>query len=137
MADTHSDDFPHDLGHIVPVKTYTTIFGILLFLTIVTVWVAQFDFGVLNIFIAVAIATVKATLVAMFFMHLKYENSITYMYVFFPIFLLFLLIGLVFIDNPFRINAKTGQVGREGFVASEYEVKADHDKDTVDHSDGH
>ncbi len=90
------------LGHIVPKKTYLSIFLALIFLTVVTVWIAQFDFGVLNIVIAMFIASIKAGLVAMFFMHLKYEDPLTWVYVLFPLFLLALLIGGVFLDAPFR-----------------------------------
>ena len=126
MASAHSEDFPHDLGHVVPVRMYIAVFVALLFLTFITVAVAQYDFGWLNIFIAVLIATVKATLVAMFFMHLKYEDSTIFMYVFFPIFLLFLLIGLVFIDNPFRVDAKTGKVGMQVLEYEKSEKHGDH-----------
>lgn len=90
------------LGHIVPIKIYFLVFIALLCLTVLTVVAAQFDFGNLNIIIAMLIASIKAGLVALFFMHLKYENPLTWMYVLFPIFLLFILIGGVFIDNPLR-----------------------------------
>ena len=91
------------LGHIVPLKVYFTILLTLLFLTIVTVWISRHDFGVMNIVVAMGIASVKATLVALFFMHLKYESPTTWVYAFFPIFLLLLLIAGVFIDNPYRV----------------------------------
>ena len=76
----------------------------LLVLTVVTVGVAQFDFGNWNIIVAMFVASIKAALVAMFFMHLKYEDPFTWIYAVIPLFLLFLLIGGVFIDNPFRTN---------------------------------
>ena len=96
----HSDE----LGHIVPFKIYVTIFLSLIVLTVITVWVSRHDFGAMNIVVAMLIASVKAMLVALFFMHLKYEKPTTWLYAFFPIFLLTLLIGGVFIDNPFRNN---------------------------------
>lgn len=61
--------------HIVPMKTYTSVFIALLVLTAITVLVAQFDFGALNGVIAMFVATIKASLVALFFMHLKYEEK--------------------------------------------------------------
>lgn len=61
--------------HVLPMKVYTTVFISLLVLTVITVLAAQFDFGSLNAFIAIAIATIKATLVALYFMHLKYDNK--------------------------------------------------------------
>ena len=46
----------------------------LLFLTWVTVFVAKFDMGEMNIYVALSVAVVKATLVAMFFMHLRWDR---------------------------------------------------------------
>lgn len=107
MTENNKNDHHHsELGHIVPYKTYLTVFISLIILTVITVVVAKvefFNFGeVLNLALALFIASIKAGLVALFFMHLKYENPLTWLYAFFPIFLLFLLIGGVFIDNPLR-----------------------------------
>jgi len=60
------------------------------------------DFGNLNIAIAMVIASVKASIVALYFMHLKFEDKTTWLYAFFPIMLLVLMMGLIFLDNPFR-----------------------------------
>jgi cytochrome c oxidase subunit 4 len=66
--------------HIIPFKTYLNVLLALLFLTVVTVLVATpvsgFDAGVFNAFIAMAIASVKAGLVAAYFMNLKYDNKL-------------------------------------------------------------
>ena len=48
----------------------------LLFLTFITVAVAQFDFGSANMLIAMGIAAVKASLVIAFFMHVKWDTAI-------------------------------------------------------------
>lgn len=64
-----------DGHHVLPLKVYINVFVTLLFLTALTVLVAQFDFGSFNAFIAMGVATVKATLVAMYFMHLKYDDK--------------------------------------------------------------
>lgn len=103
----------HELGHIVPFKIYLSVLIALLLLTIITVAVSRFDFGVLNIVVAMIVASIKALLVALFFMHLKYENPITKVYAFFPIFLLALLICGVFIDNPFRPDGFGPTFGHE------------------------
>jgi len=58
--------------HVVPFKIYTVIFAMLLMLTLITVDVATYNFGLMNIYIALAVATVKATLVILYFMHVKY-----------------------------------------------------------------
>ncbi len=81
---------------ILPFSLYTRVLYILLALTVLTVAVAQVDFGLLNAFIAMGIATAKAALVLLFFMHLKYDNKL-----FFVIFLtgvFFLLIILLFCE---------------------------------------
>ena len=46
-------------------------------MTGVTVWVAYLDFGAMNIVIALAIATFKASLVVLYFMHVKYASKLT------------------------------------------------------------
>ncbi len=60
--------------HVHPASTYYKIFAALVFFTLLTVGVAQVHLGDWNFFVAVAIATIKATLVAAFFMHLKDDN---------------------------------------------------------------
>ncbi|HSK10409.1 MAG TPA: cytochrome C oxidase subunit IV family protein [Vicinamibacterales bacterium] len=62
---------------IVPRKTYYVIFGILVVLTVVTTEVAFFDFGLLNPVIALTIAVLKATVVVLYFMHMKYSSRLT------------------------------------------------------------
>jgi cytochrome c oxidase subunit 4 len=86
------------------------VLAILLVLTVITVAIAQFDFGNLNLVVAMVVASVKAALVALFFMHLKYENPITWLYAAIPVFLLGLLLGGVFIDDPFRISPEDAVV---------------------------
>jgi len=62
--------------HITPVKTYIAIALILLVLTVITVAVSFIPLGAFNISVALAIASVKALLVAFFFMHLFYDNKL-------------------------------------------------------------
>jgi cytochrome c oxidase subunit 4 len=71
-----SDDVEDGLVHVHvhPASTYYKIFGALVILTLVTVGLAQVHLGEWNFFIAVVIATIKASLVASFFMHLKDDN---------------------------------------------------------------
>ena len=64
----------HEVGHVVPVRILLVTGMGLLALTFITVLAASFDFGNLNIWIALAIAVVKATLVVMYFMHLRYDR---------------------------------------------------------------
>lgn len=91
-----------EVGHIIPYRIYVTVLLVLLVLTVVTVAVSRIDFGVLNIVVAMVIASIKAGLVGLFFMHLKYEDRTIWIFVLFPIVLLFTLIAGLFVDNPFR-----------------------------------
>ena len=84
--------------HIVPKSTYYTIFALLMLGTAITVWVAFLDLGVLNTVVALAIACTKATLVVLFFMHVKYSTKLTWAVVFGSVFWLFILLALTFND---------------------------------------
>ena len=83
-------------NHIVPLKVYIRVIGALLVLTVLTVAVAQVDFGFLNVVMAMGIATVKAGLVLLFFMHLKYDNLL--FPVIFLISVFFLLVLFLFCE---------------------------------------
>ena len=93
---TPSEDPGIGLGHIVSIRTYNYVFVSLICLTLITVWVATHDLGALNVIIAMLIATVKATVVALLFMHLNYENKLIWMIVVYPVFILgLMLLGTV------------------------------------------
>ncbi|MCI5064529.1 cytochrome C oxidase subunit IV family protein [bacterium] len=113
-SDSHgSDDHHGELGHILPFSVYRNVLIGLLVLTVITVWIAKdstFDFGHWNIAIAMLVASLKATLVALYFMHLKFEDKVTWLYAFFPVFLLALMMGLIFLDNPYRRQDKPIEV---------------------------
>ena len=62
------------LGHIVPLKVLAAVFVTLLALTALTVAAASVDLGNLNLYVALLIAGVKASLVVLYFMHLRYDR---------------------------------------------------------------
>ena len=62
--------------HIVPRSTYFAVFGALLVLTVLTVLAARVDFDIFNNIIAMTIAVTKATLVILFFMHVRYGSKL-------------------------------------------------------------
>ena len=64
--------------HILPTRVYYIIFGILMLCTYLTVQIAFFDLGRLNTVAALTIAVFKATLVVLFFMHVKYSTRLTW-----------------------------------------------------------
>jgi len=66
---------PHeDHHHVSPMWVFSTVFGALLFLTILTYLVSYADLGPASLPVAMIVATVKGSLVVGFFMHLKYED---------------------------------------------------------------
>jgi cytochrome c oxidase subunit 4 len=62
--------------HVLPLKIYLLIFGALLVLTGVTVQVAYVDLGFMNTVVALGIACFKASLVVLYFMHLRYSGAL-------------------------------------------------------------
>ena len=80
------------LGHVVPINLYNKVFASLIFLTIVTVAAAAIDFGPFGLIIALAIATIKVSLVASVFMHLKFEVKTILVIAIYPIFVFLLMV---------------------------------------------
>jgi len=92
----------HD--HISTVGSSVAIWLILLVFTGLTVGAAFIDLGPLNTVVALTIATIKATLVVLFFMHVKYTNEkLVPLVVVSAIFFLFLLLGLSMGDYATRL----------------------------------
>ena len=84
--------------HLVPRKVYFAVFAALLVLTTITTAVAFIDLGPWNTVAALGIAFVKATLVALYFMHVKYSPRLTQIVVAGGIFWLAILIVLTLSD---------------------------------------
>ncbi len=85
-------------AHSAPLKLYYAVFGALLVLTWVTVWVAGVDLGAWNTPVALAIASLKATLVLLFFMHLWWSSKLTWIFAASGFFFLVILISLTLQD---------------------------------------
>ena len=77
---------------------YAVILGILVIGTCLTYWAATQDFGVGNPVIALTIACTKATLVILFFMHVKYSPGLTRLVIVAAFFWLAILIALTLSD---------------------------------------
>ena len=84
--------------HVVPRKVYFAVFAGLLVLTAITTAVAFADLGPWNTVVALGIAFLKATLVALFFMHVKYSPRLTQIVVAGGVFWLAILIVLTLSD---------------------------------------
>jgi cytochrome c oxidase subunit 4 len=114
--------------HIATSGFYWGIFAALICLTFVTVKVSYYDFGSANIIIAVLIATMKASLVAAFFMHLRHDklfNTIAFLaaFLFLAIFILLTYDDLGYrarVDNDYggRTQLETGQPAPGGEPAT-------------------
>ena len=89
---------PHGAGHISPISMYITIFLALMVLTAVTVGAAYVDLGMFNFAVAMLIASFKASLVVWYFMHVKYQSSLTKLTVATGLFFLAILLGMMLID---------------------------------------
>ena len=85
-------------GHISPKSTYITIFGALMVCTILTVLAAFINLGNLNFPVAITIAVFKATLVVLFFMHVKYGSKLTKLIVGVAFFFLGIMLSLTMAD---------------------------------------
>jgi cytochrome c oxidase subunit IV len=85
-------------GHVSPLSIYITIFLALMVLTAVTVGAAFVDLGQLNAPVAMAIAIFKATLVVLYFMHVKYSSKLTKLVVATGLFFLVILLGETMMD---------------------------------------
>jgi len=84
--------------HVSSPKFYFLIFAALMVLTAATVWVATLDLGAANDIVAMAVAVTKATLVVLFFMHVRYSTRLTALTVLASLFWLGLLLLVTLSD---------------------------------------
>ena len=88
--------------HIVPVRVYILVFLALMVFTAITVFVAYFDlakyWGPLNALLALSIAVIKATLVVLYFMHVRYSSRLTQVIVAAGVFWFVILIAFTMAD---------------------------------------
>jgi cytochrome c oxidase subunit 4 len=88
--------------HIVSPKIYFAVFAVLMVGTILTVYAATIDlnryFSGLNIIVALSIATIKASLVVLFFMHGKYSPKRTQLVIICSVFWLAVMLFMTMSD---------------------------------------
>jgi cytochrome c oxidase subunit 4 len=90
-------------GHVSPIKLYIGIFLTLMVLTAVTIAVAYVNLGQLNKVVALSIASFKATLVVLYFMHVTYASRMTKLIVVTGFFFLMILLSLTMVDYGSRM----------------------------------
>ncbi len=96
--------------HIVPLRVYFSVFGALMFFTVLTYFAATIDLGSFNLVVALTIAIIKASLVVLFFMHVKYSTTLTKAVVASGFF--FFLIMIFFTMNDLATRGWVGTPGR-------------------------
>jgi cytochrome c oxidase subunit 4 len=84
--------------HVTPPIVYVVIFGVLLVFTALTVGASFVEMGVFNPIVALAIGVIKATLVVLFFMGVKYSTKLTKLTVGCGLFTFIVLIGMTLAD---------------------------------------
>ena len=110
MSLTHSNDIPapvaDDAGpnaphgvHAVPRRTLAGVYGLLILFTVITVAISKVDLGQANIWAALLIAVIKGGLVAMYFMHLRWDSPFNGLILIVALFFVSLFIGLALLDS--------------------------------------
>jgi cytochrome c oxidase subunit IV len=89
----------HGLAHVMPPRVLLAVWGALVVLTWVTVSATHFDLGSMSLWVAMGIATCKAVLVALFFMHLRYDRPINGIIFIGTLLFATLFIGLALMDT--------------------------------------
>ena len=90
-------------GHIVPLRIYFLVFTALMVGTALTVMAARVDLGPMNIVVALVIAGVKAALVVLYFMHMRYSHRLNWIFAGAAVLWLMLLIGVTMADVLARL----------------------------------
>ena len=93
----HHDDDHHE--HVSSIPLLIGIYVILLFFTFLTIAVTWVDLGPFNVWIALFVAAIKVSLVAAFYMHLKYENQFFGQILIASIFFVSVMIGIILMDS--------------------------------------
>jgi cytochrome c oxidase subunit IV len=89
-------------NHIVKYRTYIIILAILLTFTFLSILVTSYDLGPLAVSAALLFATLKTTLVFMYFMHLKFDQPVYTIMVSVVLFVFIAVIVITFLDYSFR-----------------------------------
>ncbi len=93
---------PSQSSHVIEYRTLLNVLVILLVFTGITVGAAYLDLGSLNVWISLSIASIKASFVLLFFMHMKSEGKVLVYSFLGTIFFLSIMISFTFWDVAFR-----------------------------------
>jgi cytochrome c oxidase subunit 4 len=91
------------MHHVVPKSTYFVVSVLLAVLLVATVAAARVDLGPWNVPIALAIATTKAILIVLFFMHVRYGSPLVRLFAAGGFFWLLIMLTLILTDVQARL----------------------------------
>ena len=115
MAQSHNADNVRRGGHVhvVSPRLLLAVYGILLVLTFITVKVTDFEMGDLNIWVALFVALLKASVVALYFMHLRWDSPFNGLVLISALFFVVIFIGVAVLDSrEYKVNYDKGGTGQ-------------------------
>ncbi|MEM1418854.1 MAG: cytochrome C oxidase subunit IV family protein [Myxococcota bacterium] len=105
MADSKGDNY-HVHSHISSIPTYVGVFMALLFFTGLTVAAYNVRLGSANLAVAMITATIKASLVCFYFMHMKYEKKFNVLFFLGSLLFVTIFLGYTANDTNYRAPAE-------------------------------
>ena len=99
MNTTNGKSASHGLAHVMPLWLLAAVWVGLVVLTVLTVAATRINLGGANLWIAIGIATVKASLVALYFMHLRYDRPFNAIVLITALLFVTLFVGLALTDT--------------------------------------
>ena len=107
MAQSQNADHVRRGGHVhvVSPRLLLVVYGILLLLTFITVKVTDFEMGDFNIWVALFVALIKAGVVALYFMHLRWDSPFNGLVLISALFFVVIFIGVAVLDSrEYKVN---------------------------------
>jgi cytochrome c oxidase subunit 4 len=96
-AVAHSHAANHN--HVMPLSILISTFAALILLTVITASTSKLQIGPAEIWVAMGIATIKAGLVALYFMHLRYDKPLNALLILFSLVFAAIFVGLALVDS--------------------------------------
>ncbi len=107
MAQLHNSENVRkaDHVHVVPPKLLLAVYAVLLALTVITVKVTDIEMGNFNIWVALLVALIKASVVALYFMHLRWDSPFNAIILIAALFFVVIFIGVAVLDSrEYKVN---------------------------------
>ena len=115
VAQAHNADNMRRAGHVhvVPPKVLLAVYGVLLLLTLITVKVTDFELGDFNVWVALLVAVAKASVVALYFMHRRWDSPFNALALIAAFFFVCIFIGIAVRDSrEYKVNYDKGGTGQ-------------------------